>query len=82
MEYTGPDGQPVRAEDPRERGGARDAVGDEVKVILHPDGSVEIAPKNSMLVSGGLLAGGVALLGLLVVARAVAPPWLGGRGPG
>ena len=67
VEYTGPDGQPVRAEDPRERGGAREAVGDEVKVILHPDGSVEITPKDSMLVSGGLLAGGVALLGLLVL---------------
>ena len=67
VEYTGPDGKPVRAEDPRERGGARDAVGDEVRVILHPDGSVEVAPKNSMLVSAGLLAGGVALLSLLVL---------------
>jgi hypothetical protein len=67
VEYTGPEGNPVRAEDPRERGGAREAVGDEVKVILHPDGSVEVAPKNSMLVSAGLLAGGVALLGLLVL---------------
>jgi len=67
VEYAGPDGQPVRAEDQRERGGARDAVGDEVKVILHPDGSVGVAPKNSMLVSAGVLAGGVTLLACLLV---------------
>ena len=67
VEYAGPDGKPVRAEDLRERGGSRDAVGDEVKVILHSDGTVEIAPKNSMTVSAGLLAGGVVLLAVVVV---------------
>ncbi|HEX8771380.1 MAG TPA: hypothetical protein VF711_11490 [Acidimicrobiales bacterium] len=67
VEYAGPDGQPVRAEDPREQGGARDSVGDDVNVILHPDGSVEVAPKDSMLVSASLLAGGILLLAVVVV---------------
>jgi hypothetical protein len=71
VEFKAPHGKLITAEDPRQRGGSHDSLGDEVKVIVAHDGGVEIVPQNSMLVSIGVFLLGLGLLSLVLV-----PQWV------